>query len=121
MKKLLIICLFVLLLCGCQSNSLKSSGKIKCNDIKTILSYENNPKLIDVRTKKEYDEYHLDNAINIPYENIVDDIKNIENISLDTPIIVYCKSGARSEKAYNSLKSAGYKHLYDLGSISNCN
>ena len=121
MKKVLIIGLFVLLICGCQSNSMKSNGKIKCKDIETILAYENNPKLIDVRTKEEYDEYHLDKAINIAYENIVDDIKNIENITLDTPIIVYCKSGTRSEKAYNSLKSAGYKHIYDLGSINNCN
>ena len=120
MKKIIILCIFCLLLCACQNNSIKKSGKIKCNDINTILSYENNPKLIDVRTKEEYEEYHLDNAINIPYDNIKEDIKNIENISLDTPIIVYCKSGARSNQAYSSLKSEGYKNVYDLGAMSNC-
>ena len=121
MKKIIILILFCILLCGCQSNGIKQSGKIKCSDINTILSYENNPKLIDVRTKKEYDEYHLDNAINILYDSIKEEIKNIENITLDTPIIVYCKSGARSEKAYSLLKGLGYKNVYDLGAITNCN
>ena len=45
----------------------------------------------------------------------------LNDVSLDTPIIVYCKSGTRSNNAYNSLKDAGYKHIYDLGSINNCN
>ena len=120
MKKYILLIGICLLFCGCQNNSMKSSGKIKCNDINTILSYENNPKLIDVRTKDEYDEYHLDNAINIPFDSIGEDIKNVENISLDTPIIVYCKSGARSSQAYSTLKGAGYKNVYDLGAISNC-
>ena len=112
-----------MLLCSCNdnNNNLKSSGKIKCKDIETILNYDNNPKLIDVRESDEYNEKHLDNAINIPYTNIVEDIKTLDNISLDTPIIVYCKSGARSSKAYDALKNAGYKYVYDLGSINNCN
>ena len=121
MKKIIIISLFCILLCGCQDNSIKTSGKITCNDKNTILAYDNNPILIDVRTKEEYDEYHLDNAINIPYDNIANDIKNIENINLDTPIIVYCRSGARSSKAYEALKKEGYNHIYDLGSINSCN
>ena len=121
MKKIIIISLFCILLCGCQDNGIKTSGKITCNDKNTILAYDNNPILIDVRTKEEYDEYHLDNAINIPYDNIANDIKNIENITLDTPIIVYCRSGARSSKAYDALKKEGYNHIYDLGSINSCN
>lgn len=120
MKKVLVLLVICILLCGCQNNGMKSSGKIKCSDIETILSYKNNPKLIDVRTKEEYDQYHLDNAINIPYDNIKEDIKTLVDVSVDTPIIVYCKSGARSEKAYSTLRGAGYSHVYDLGSMSNC-
>ena len=121
MKKIVILIVCVLLLCSCSNNSMKSSGKIKCKDIDTILKYDNNPRLIDVRESDEYNEKHLDNAINIPYTNIVEDIKTLDNISLETPIIVYCKSGARSNKAYEALKNAGYKYVYDLGSINNCN
>lgn len=120
MKKIMIIYVCCLLLCGCSNNSIKQSGKIKCSDIKTILSYDNNPKLIDVRTKEEYDEYHLENAINIPYDNIKEKVKDLENISYNTPIIVYCKSGNRSNQAYSIFKSLGYENVYDLGAISNC-
>ena len=119
MKKIFLLIICCLLLCSCN-NPIKSSGKIKCKDIDIILNYDNNPKLIDVREKDEYNEYHLDKAINIPYTNIVEDIKTIENINFDTPIIVYCKSGSRSNNAYESLKQAGYKYVYDLGSINNC-
>ena len=120
MKKIVILVICLLFLCSCNGSSMKTSGKINCNDIDTILKYENNPKLIDVRESDEYSEKHLDNAINISYTNIVIDIKSLNDISLDTPIIVYCKSGVRSAKAYEALKNAGYKHVYDLGSINNC-
>jgi len=120
MKKTILLFIVCIFLCSCNNNSLKSSGKIKCDDVNTILSYDNNPKLIDVREKDEYNEYHLENAINISYTNIVEEIKILDNISFDTPIIVYCKSGVRSNKAYESLKKAGYKNVYDLGAITNC-
>ena len=88
MKKILIVSLLCLLLCGCQSNSIKTSGKIKCNDINTILAYENNPKLIDVRTKEEYNEYHLDNAINIlnPISCILSSISSFNGFLLTASI-----------------------------------
>ena len=120
MKRLVVLFLCIILLCSCSTNGKKQSGKIKCNEYTSILSYDDNSKLIDVREKDEYDEYHIDNAINIPYTNIVDDIKLLDDITLDTPIIVYCRSGARSSKAYEALKNAGYKHVYDLGAMSSC-
>ena len=46
MKKIVILIVCVLLLCSCSNNSMKSSGKIKCKDIETILKYDNNPRLI---------------------------------------------------------------------------
>lgn len=118
---LLLIVLFICLLgiTGCSEDEFIRSGKISCTQKEKILKYEN-VKIIDVRAKEEYDERHLDNAINIPYENIVEEIKNDSSINKDTPIIVYCKSGARSEKAYNSLKDAGYNHIYNLGAITSC-
>lgn len=92
------------------------NGSVTCEQ-KDFLISENDAILVDVRTKEEYDAGHLDNAINAPYDEVISKLKKYDK---DTPIIVYCRSGNRSAKAYQSLQDAGYTKLYDLGSISNC-
>lgn len=116
MKKIFLL-LLLILLTGCSSNKI-ASGKITCSQKGDLMS--NDAILIDVRTKEEYDEYHLDGAINIPYDDIANSIKAYKDIEKDTKIIVYCKSGTRSNKAFNALKNAGYTNVYDLGTINNC-
>lgn len=121
MKKIVLIILCLLLVgCGTKSNEEIKSGKISCEQMKEIMKGDNNPQLIDVRTEEEYKEGHLDNSANIPYDIIVNGIKAYEIVKEDTPIIVYCKSGQRSAKAYQSLVDAGYTKVYDLGAMSNC-
>ena len=115
MKKVIIISTIILLMTGCSSMKIEN-GKITCSQ-KDILLEDEKTILVDVRTKEEYDEGHLDDAINAPYDVIVSELKDLGK---DTPIIVYCKSGVRSAKAIENLKNAGYTNLYDLGSISNC-
>ena len=121
-NKLIALFMILLLTMGCESKKeeqIIKSDKINCNQKEIILAYDN-AKLIDVRTEEEYKEKHLDNAINIPYDIIVDEIKKNNDINFDTHIVVYCKSGARSTIAYNSLIDAGYKNIYNLGAMSNC-
>ena len=122
MKRLVIILVLLFLVTGCgESNSVKESkgtiSNISCD--KAIDMQGEGAIIVDVREKEEYDEEHLDDAINIPYTEIVNKIS--EYADTDTKIIVYCKSGVRSNKAANSLINAGYKNIYDLGGISNCN
>ena len=106
--------MFFLVGCG----SIKS-GKISCSDSNVVLGYDG-AILIDVREASEYKSGHLDNAINIPYKDIVNGVSRISGVSFDTPIVVYCKSGGRSSQAFSSLKSAGYTNVYDLGAMSKC-
>ncbi len=123
MKKITIIMLLLsLILMGCEKNLEKSSGSnviktISIDKVKKIIDNRNDYKeteIIDVRTEEEYKESHLEGAKNIP----LDDIENI-NISKDTEIIIYCRSGARSKEAANILASLGYKNIYDMGGIIN--
>lgn len=119
MKKILII-LSLIILTGCSNKTEIKTGKITCEQ-KNILVEENNAVIIDVRTKDEYKELHMEDAINIPYNQITEQKLKEENINKETPIIVYCKSGTRSNKAYNTLIEQGYKNVYDLGALSKCN
>ena len=72
------------------------------------------------KTDEEYKEKHLDKAINIPFDKIVDTLNTYGTIDFKVPIIVYCKSGGRSAQAAASLIEAGYQKVYDLGAMSSC-
>lgn len=58
--------------------------------------------IIDVRTEREWNEGHLQNAIHIPLNTLKDNIEEIR--LLNRPIIAHCKSGARSAGATKLLK-----------------
>ena len=117
MKKIIPIFIICIFLIGCSSEN--KVEKVTCDEMKKLLE-EENTILIDVRTKEEYEEKHLENAINIPLDSLENEISNYENIDKDTKIIVYCKSGKRSNGATEILKKKDYKKIYDLGAMSNC-
>ena len=123
-KKLIILIAICLLLVGCGKESKKSIevGKITCEQMSQLMDEEIKPVLVDVRTKEEYDEGHLDDAVNIPVNTaLVDTLSMMKGVNpLETPIIVYCKSGVRSAQAFEALQNGGFKKVYDLGAMSNC-
>lgn len=89
----------------------RASEDIDIYELKEIMKKENTV-LIDVRSEQEFNEGHLERAISIPnYEifKIKDIIKDKDKI-----IILYCKSGIRSEKSKKELKKMGYKNVYNL-------
>lgn len=73
--------------------------------------------IIDVRSKKEFEEGHLNGAINIPSFNIK---RNINKIDTNKKILVYCQSGERSKKALKTIEDYGIKNVYNLkGGLDN--
>ena len=75
--------------------------------------------IVDVRSSQEFEEGHLDGAINIPYYEIN---RNIEKILGDKEqeIVLYCEAGVRSKKAYKKLTRLQYKNVYNLyGGLDN--
>lgn len=70
--------------------------------------------IIDVRTPEEYQGGHLPGAINIPVDNLANEIRE----DLDQVIVVYCQSGRRSKAASEILEDLGYQVVLDGGGIS---
>ena len=73
--------------------------------------------LVDVRTEKEFDGGHIEDALNIDYfsDTFSDEINNI---GLENPVLVYCRSGNRSGKSMKIMSDLGFKEVYNLiGSI----
>ena len=117
MKKFLIVFSLVFLT-ACTGNLTDNlSNKVDCNEMKDLVEEE--AILIDVRTKEEYADGHLEGSINMDSTTIMNDIET-KIPDKDTKIVVYCRSGNRSSSTLKKLKEKGYTNVYDLGSISNC-
>lgn len=91
---------------------------LKHADINQLLEeYDNTPQaiLLDVRTRQEYNEGHIPCSENLPLQSI-DEILRIASRK-DTPLFVYCHSGARSSHAASALREMGYTHVKNIGGI----
>ena len=74
-------------------------------------------QLLDVRTPQEYAEGHIDGALNIDVRS--DDFQKMaeKDLSRDSTILVYCRSGRRSMDAAKILTRLGYKVINLKGGI----
>ena len=69
---------------------------------------------IDVRSAEEFNAGHLQDAVNIPHDQI---LARIQAVSPDknAPVNLYCRSGRRAETALTELKNAGYTNVTNHG------
>lgn len=73
--------------------------------------------LIDVRSPEEFETGRLGDAVNIPYQLILEKLAEIEGVESDSDIVLYCRSGRRSGIAKTALEAKGYTKVTDLGSF----
>lgn len=72
---------------------------------------------LDVRTPEEYKEGHLPDAVNLPLDEIEQEI-TARFPEKDTVLLIYCRSGRRSRAAADTLVAMGYTEVYDFGGIN---
>ncbi|GAL29746.1 phage shock protein E [Vibrio variabilis] len=76
---------------------------------------EEGAMVIDVRTPSEFNEDHLDQAVNYPLSELD---KYIGNLDKSQPIVLYCRSGNRSGQALQYLSSKGFTALHNAGGLN---
>lgn len=69
--------------------------------------------VVDVREKKEYEEGHIVDSLNIPLAKLKQRLKELKKHK-DKPIIVVCKLGQHSGEAAKQLMEAGYEEVFKL-------
>lgn len=72
--------------------------------------------ILDVRTEEEYAEKHLYDSICIPLNILRETVEQVI-IDKNKKILIYCRSGRRSNDALKILLSMGYENVYDFGGI----
>jgi rhodanese-related sulfurtransferase len=71
---------------------------------------------LDTREQQEYQVSHIGKAVWVGYKDF--DLRRVAGIARQTPIIVYCSVGYRSEKIGEKLLQAGFTDVHNLyGSI----
>ena len=69
--------------------------------------------IIDVRESDEYQQEHIEGAVNIPLGKLIRDAsKGV--VPKEKNIVVHCKSGVRGAIALEFLKKKGYSSIQNL-------
>lgn len=87
-------------------------------EAKDIMDHRDDYVILDVRTQDEYDKGHIPNAVLLPDYEIKERATSLLPNKSQT-ILVYCRSGRRSEAAAEELTSMGYTDVQDFGGIMN--
>ena len=63
---------------------------------------------IDVREPFEFAASHVKGALNLPPSQLIKGAAELNGVPKDTELIVYCRTGSRSNVAINILTDLGY-------------
>jgi sulfur-carrier protein adenylyltransferase/sulfurtransferase len=102
--------------CGTVSDVAVEATKgstITAAELKEMLDRGEDFLLVDVREPAEYEIVNIPGAVLIPKGEILGGAA-LEKLPHDKPIVLHCKSGARSAEALAALKGAGFsdaKHV----------
>jgi len=72
--------------------------------------------ILDVRTQEEFDGGHILNAVVLPHDEIREKAESVIG-GKDRTVLIYCRSGRRSEIASRELLDMGYTSVFDFGGI----
>jgi rhodanese-related sulfurtransferase len=87
--------------------------RVSKTEFQTFLAENNTVQLIDVRTPQEFDAGNIEGAENIDFNNSAFE-NNINLLDKNIPVLIYCRSGARSAKALKVFEANGFTTVLEL-------
>jgi len=110
----------LLVFCGVQNMALASDvpnprtvevgPPLRCDLIESIVAAPQDFFIIDARSPSEYDEKHVDTAVNVPYDSL-EYFGDALPADKDANIITYCRSGGRATVLKALLHDLGYTRI----------
>lgn len=86
-------------------------GDVTVADARALIEDKPEMVILDVRTPSEFDDGHIEGALNIP----VDDLEGrLDELSEDEELLVYCRTGNRSTRAVGVLEDAGFTKIFHM-------
>ena len=90
----------------------KGYRTLTLDEVKARMAANPQLKLVDVRSKSEYQTSHLAGAITIPLEEIKD--RALSELGKEEEIIFYCHNGPMGDQAARILVEIGYSNLANM-------
>ncbi|MGB5943397.1 MAG: rhodanese-like domain-containing protein [Leeuwenhoekiella sp.] len=112
MKKLSILLLFILT--GLSAKAQQQEHTILETSVYKDSIEKKKVLLLDVRTPEEFKAGHIDRAINYNYLDTENFKKQVDSLSKNRPVYIYCRSGNRSGRAADLMKEMGFTKIFDL-------
>ena len=109
---LIFIVAFTSFLMGCKEGSDDQITLVTAEEMLSLMEMED-VQLVDVRSAKERMDGFIESSQNIDFNSPTFD-QDIQKLDKSKPVILYCRSGARSAKCAKKLKEAGFVKIYDL-------
>jgi rhodanese-related sulfurtransferase len=90
-----------------------ASAPLVSQDTLLARQAKHDPELVvlDVRTPEEFATGHVPGAINVPHDQLA---ANLGKVPRDKDVVVYCRSGRRSDIATGILIENGYRRVSHL-------
>jgi len=109
---------------GCSAKEPSSDEEKVTESTVQVISAEEAKKMmdeeevtiVDVRTKEEYLEAHIEGAVLLTLDTIPEKAEEVLSDKNET-YLIYCRSGNRSNQAARELVAMGYQKIYDFGGI----
>ena len=86
-------------------------GDVSVSEAWDLIQSEPEIVILDVRTPSEYEDAHIEGAINIPVEDIGD---RLNELIANDVILVYCRTGNRSGTAVGIMEENGFSKIYHM-------
>lgn len=101
-----------------MENDKVTFNSISAVEAKELMDANSEVKILDVRTKGEYFEGHIEHAILLPVADIELEAEHVLADKNQT-LLIYCRSGVKSRIASQQLVELGYTNVYEFGGIMN--
>jgi rhodanese-related sulfurtransferase len=86
-------------------------GDVTVQEAKRLIEEKPDLVVLDVRTPSEYEDGHLPRAINIPVDDLLGRLGELDR---SDEILVYCRTGNRSTRAVGYLNDNDFTRLYHM-------
>lgn len=84
---------------------------ITAKEAKELVNKGEKIQVVDARVSKQYEESHVDTAVNIPHSKLREGLEKLDKEALT---ITYCNKGVTGNAAQNILINSGFKKVYNL-------